>query len=84
MDRELSLLNFYRNMGEALVSKGLATVVRYRQDDDQRASDYDALLVAEQKAKAAQKGLHGKKDAEGKGMQHVIDITGVSNPFDSD
>jgi len=64
------------NIGEALVSKGLATVVRYRQDDDQRASDYDALLSAEQKAKNAQKGLHGKKDAEGKAMQHVIDITG--------
>ncbi|XP_014664690.1 PREDICTED: LOW QUALITY PROTEIN: staphylococcal nuclease domain-containing protein 1-like [Priapulus caudatus] len=28
------------NVGEALVSKGLGTVIRYRQDDDQRSSQY--------------------------------------------
>lgn len=60
------------NIGEALVSKGLATVVRYRQDDDQRASDYDALLAAEAKAQKGQKGLHGKEIP----THHVIDITG--------
>lgn len=36
-----------RNIAEALVSKGLATVIRYRQDDDQRSSHYDELLAAE-------------------------------------
>jgi len=60
------------NIGEALVTKGLATVVRYRQDDDQRASDYDALLAAEAKAQKTAKGLHGKE----KESHHVIDITG--------
>ena len=35
------------NMGEALVSKGLAGVIRHRQDDDNRASAYDQLLMAE-------------------------------------
>jgi staphylococcal nuclease domain-containing protein 1 len=60
------------NIGEALVSKGLATVVRYRQDDDQRATDYDNLLAAEAKAQKTTKGLHGKKDAP----HHVIDISG--------
>ena len=34
-------------MAEALVSKGLAGVVRHRQDDDNRASGYDQLLMAE-------------------------------------
>ncbi|KAJ8783027.1 hypothetical protein J1605_009635 [Eschrichtius robustus] len=38
---------FQRNIAEALVSKGLATVIRYRQDDDQRSSHYDELLAAE-------------------------------------
>lgn len=42
----LSLLP-YSNIAEALVSKGLATVIRYRQDDDQRSSHYDELLAAE-------------------------------------
>uniref|UniRef100_A0A4W5MCV1 Staphylococcal nuclease and tudor domain containing 1 n=1 Tax=Hucho hucho TaxID=62062 RepID=A0A4W5MCV1_9TELE len=35
------------NIAEALVSKGFATVIRYRQDDDQRSSHYDELLAAE-------------------------------------
>lgn len=63
------------NVGEALVSKGLAKLVRYRQDDDQRASDYDGLLQAEAKAQKALKGLHGKKEA----AHHVVDITGDAN-----
>lgn len=50
------------NVGEALVSKGLATVIRYRPDDDQRSSHYDDLLSAENKAIKSQKGIHAKKD----------------------
>ena len=45
-----------------LVGKGLASVVRYRQDDDQRSSKYDELLAAEAQAIKSTKGLHGKKD----------------------
>ncbi|XP_030753895.1 staphylococcal nuclease domain-containing protein 1 [Sitophilus oryzae] len=51
-----------KNVAEALVSKGLATVVRYRQDDDQRSSRYDELLKAETKAEKSQLGVHSKKD----------------------
>jgi len=50
------------NVAEAMVSKGLATVVKYRQDDDQRSSHYDALLAAEMKAQKSGKGIHAKKD----------------------
>ncbi|KAF2350110.1 Staphylococcal nuclease (SNase-like) OB-fold [Trinorchestia longiramus] len=50
------------NVAEAMVSKGLATVVRYRQDDDQRATCYDDLLAAEAKAMKGSKGLHDKKE----------------------
>ena len=39
-------------MAEALVQRGLATVVSYRQDDDQRALHYGDLLAAEAKAVA--------------------------------
>lgn len=52
----------FRNVAEALVSKGLATVVKYRQDDDQRSSKYDDLMTAENKAIKSQLGLHSKKD----------------------
>ncbi|XP_041987682.1 staphylococcal nuclease domain-containing protein 1 [Aricia agestis] len=50
------------NIAEALVSKGFATVVRYRNDNDQRSSHYDKLLEAEQKAIKAAIGVHAKKD----------------------
>jgi len=43
----------------------LATVIRYRQDDDQRSSRYDELMAAENQAVKAAKGLHSKKEAPG-------------------
>lgn len=50
------------NVAEALVGKGLATVVKYRQDDDQRSSHYDDLLAAEAQAFKGNKGFNAKKD----------------------
>ncbi|KAF0295232.1 Nuclease domain-containing protein 1 [Amphibalanus amphitrite] len=50
------------NMAEALVGKGLATVVRYRQDEERRSSQYDALLAAEMKAQKSGNGMYGKKE----------------------
>lgn len=58
-----------------MVSKGLATVVRYRQNDDQRASAYDSLLSAENKAIKGNKGVYAKKDIP---VHRVNDICGVS------
>lgn len=55
-----------------MVGKGLATVVRYRQDDDQRSSRYDELLTAEAQAVKGTKGVHSKKE----GQSHRInDLT---------
>merc|ERR1712055_416925 len=50
------------NVAEALVSKGLATVVRYAADNDQRSSKYDDLLAAEDKAMKSKKGMHQGKN----------------------
>ncbi|XP_038049256.1 staphylococcal nuclease domain-containing protein 1-like [Patiria miniata] len=50
------------NVAEALVSKGLCSVIRYRQDDDQRSAHYDALLTAETRAIKNSKGIHSKKE----------------------
>lgn len=44
-------------MGEAIVSKGLAGVLRHRQDDDNRSSAYDQLLVAEDRYETDQQSL---------------------------
>ena len=63
------------NVAEALVSKGLGKVVRYRMDDDQRSSAYDPLLAAEARAEKKGVGVHSKKDAS---VIHVADVSGVS------
>ena len=47
-------------MAEALISRGLAFRIRHRQDDDNRSSQYDALIMAEQKAQKAEKGCFSK------------------------
>ena len=62
------------NVAEALISKGLATTLRHRQDDDQRSSQYDDLLAAENRAAKNGKGLHSKKEAP---IHRVADISGV-------
>lgn len=63
-----------------MVSKGLATVVKHRQDDDQRSSHYDALQAAEVKAQKGGKGLHAKKDTP---THRINDYSGVSFYCDS-
>jgi len=61
------------NLAEALVSKGLATVVRYSADNDQRSSRYDELMQAEDKAIKSLNGMHDKKN---KPSHKVNDMTG--------
>lgn len=64
------------NVGEALVSKGLAGVIRYRQDDDQRSAHYDELLAAESRAIKKGTGIHSKKEAP---IHRVADVSGDVN-----
>ena len=64
------------NVAEALVSKGLATVVRYRADDDRRSSQYDRLLAAEKQSEKKGVGVHNKKEQP---IFKVADVAGVSN-----
>ncbi|KAH7888601.1 hypothetical protein F5I97DRAFT_1853998 [Phlebopus sp. FC_14] len=50
------------NIAEQLIEKGLASVVRHRRDDEDRSPDYDKLMVAEQAAVAATRGIHSGKE----------------------
>jgi len=61
------------NVAEALVSRGLATVVIHGQNSDQRSSMYDALSMAEEKAMKSSKGLHNKKPST---ARRIADIVG--------
>ena len=65
----------HSNIAEALISKGLATCLRHRQDDDQRSSCYDDLMAAEARALKNAKGVHSKKDAP---IHRVADVSQVS------
>ena len=57
------------NVAVGLVEQGLATVVPHGANDE-RSHDYDLMLQAEQKAKAAQRGIHGKAE---KAAAHRLD-----------
>ncbi|CAO1630889.1 unnamed protein product [Parajaminaea phylloscopi] len=49
------------NVGELLIQRGLATVVRHRRDDEDRSPFFDDLLAAEAAAASEAKGLHSGK-----------------------
>jgi len=61
------------NVAEALVSRGLATVVIHGQNSDQRSSRYDELMIAEEKAIKSSKGVHNKKPST---ARRIADIGG--------
>lgn len=50
------------NPAEVLLERGLAQVQRHKQGDDNRSSEFDKLMAAEQKALEAKKGVHSEKD----------------------
>lgn len=55
-------LNNGSNIAVFLIEKGLLGVLRHRQGDDQRSSEWDKLIEAEAKAIAEGKGMHDGKD----------------------
>ncbi len=64
------------NIAEAIVSQGLARVIHYKQDDDQRSSKYDDLLAAESRAKKKACGLHSTKEVT---TMKVADVSSDPN-----
>ncbi|KAF2124236.1 hypothetical protein P153DRAFT_327287 [Dothidotthia symphoricarpi CBS 119687] len=61
-EREMTTVSLQgKNIGLLLVESGMATVIRHRQDDTDRSPIYDDLLLAEQTAQDAQKGLWSPK-----------------------
>lgn len=62
-----------RNIAEQLVESGLATVIRYRQDNNDRASQYVELQEAEALAQKNLAGIHAKKEPE---PMRVVDLQG--------
>merc|ERR1719412_2932122 len=69
------------NVAEAIVSKGLAEVVKHRQDDDNRSSHYDELLGAQEKAKKSSKGIHSTKNVPNRRIADLAGDVGKSKQF---
>jgi len=61
-----------KNIGLQLVEEGYATVIRHRKDDTDRASNYDELLAAQEKAKEDKKGIWSGKAPK---LKQFVDIS---------
>ncbi|VDM64518.1 unnamed protein product [Angiostrongylus costaricensis] len=64
------------NIAEALILRGLSKVVRHRSDDENRSSEYDALLAAEANAEKSRKGLFADKSADKKDTLRIQELQG--------
>ncbi|KAG6842174.1 hypothetical protein C0991_001667 [Blastosporella zonata] len=64
-ERECATIHFggqNANIAEQLIEKGLASIVRHKRDDEDRSSEYDKLIAAEQVAVAETRGIHSGKE----------------------
>lgn len=52
-----------QDVGEMLISRGLATVLRHRSGDEDRSPDWDKYMASEAEAIQATRGLHSGKEA---------------------
>ncbi|TFK53941.1 hypothetical protein OE88DRAFT_1710997 [Heliocybe sulcata] len=70
------------NVAEQLIEKGLASVVRHRQDDENRSPDYDKLMAAEQTALTETRGIHsGKEQPAPKAPLNISETSSRATPF---
>lgn len=60
------------DVGEVLVSEGLA-VTQHHRDDEEKSPRYDSLVATEIAAKAAKKGLHSDKEYKIKAINDLTD-----------
>ncbi|KAJ1471847.1 hypothetical protein T484DRAFT_3485485 [Baffinella frigidus] len=67
-----SVLEGGNNVAVALVANGLSTVMRHRQDDQDRSLYYDDLIQAEAAASWDKKGMHGDKPPP---VRHINDVS---------
>jgi staphylococcal nuclease domain-containing protein 1 len=69
-EREVATINAGgKNVALQLVEAGFASVIRHRRDDDDRSSEYDQLLLAEETAQKDGKGMWSDKAPAAKQYQ---------------
>lgn len=62
IERQVIFKSKLRNIAELLITKGLAHLIRHRKDDHDRSSFYDELVLAEDRAVKAKKGIFSDKE----------------------
>ncbi len=66
------------NVAIALVANGFATVMKHRQDDQDRSLYYDDLIQAEAAASRDKKGLHGDKKPPPRNINDVSQASALA------
>ncbi|CEH17477.1 Transcriptional coactivator p100 [Ceraceosorus bombacis] len=69
------------SVGELLIQRGLATVMRHRRDDEQRSPEFDKLVSAESVAVAEKKGMHSGKKTEAPKYVDASENAGKANSY---
>lgn len=69
------------NVGELLIGKGFASVVRHRRDDEDRSPFFDDLLAAEAAAATEGKGLHSGKQATAPNFVEASENAGRAHSY---
>uniref|UniRef100_A0AC35TZH4 Staphylococcal nuclease domain-containing protein n=1 Tax=Rhabditophanes sp. KR3021 TaxID=114890 RepID=A0AC35TZH4_9BILA len=59
------------NVGESLVKKGLAKVLRHKKDDENRSSQYDLLITAEKEAEESKVNIWSDKQIDSPRISEV-------------
>jgi staphylococcal nuclease domain-containing protein 1 len=73
-----SVLEGSNNVAIALVANGLASVMKHRQDDQDRSLYYDDLIQAEAAAARDKKGLHGDKKPPPRNINDVSQASALA------
>ncbi|SPO36247.1 related to 100 kDa protein P100 [Pseudozyma flocculosa] len=69
------------DVGELLIARGLATVMRHKRDDEDRSPGFDKLMEAEAKAMAESKGLHSGKELAAPRLADASESATKANAF---
>lgn len=69
------------DVGELLISRGLATVQRHKRDDEDRSPDFDRLMEAQAQAVAEAKGVHSGKELAAPRIGDASESASKANTF---
>lgn len=70
-----------QDVGEMLISRGLATVIRHRAGDEDRSPEWDRYMASEAEAIQATRGLHSGKEATAPRLIEASESASKANTY---